>query len=365
MRVLRVSWCRYRVPLRTPLPTARGQVRAREGLLLRLETEGGLWGLGEAAPGPWQGPEVEALARALAGATPRLRGLALEDVVDVSQWLPPPLAFALETAALDALARTRGLPLARLLSPEARDAVALNALISVEDPRECARQARQATSQGYRCLKLKVGALPLEQDVQRLRAVREAVGPDVDLRADANGAWQGVAEAARAIAALAPLGLQYVEQPLTPGRWADMARLRREAGVPIAADEDVTGPEAARALLEAAAADVLVLKPSTLGGLGPALVCARLCQEAGARAVVTTALETAIGTAACLHLAAALPSPPLAAGLAALSLLADDLAGGALVPRGGCLALPSAPGLGLVPAEDALSRYASPWTGTG
>jgi o-succinylbenzoate synthase len=365
MKVVRVSWCRYCVPLRSPLRTARGETRLREGLILRLEAEGGLRGTGEAAPDPQRGTEVGALASVLADVAPRLMGLDLEGVLDTAAGLPPPLAFALETAALDVVAQSRGLPLARLLSPTSRPHVAVNALVTGTEPQECARQAREAVSLGYRCLKVKVGALPWRLDLQRLAAVREAAGPDVALRVDANGAWQGVAEAARSIAALASLGLQYVEQPLPPGRWAEMARLRREAGVPIAADEDVSGLDVARALLELGAADVLVLKPSAMGGLGAALTCAALCQRVGAAAVVTTALETAIGTAACLHLAAALPGPPLAAGLATVALLSDDLAGGALVPRDGRLALPSAPGLGLVPDGDALVRCASPWEGVG
>lgn len=365
MRVLRISWCRYRVPLRVPLRTARGEMALREGLLVRLEAEGGLQGLGEAAPVPWHGPGVEELASALAAVARRLEGSELDAVADAAAKLPSPLAFALETAGLDAAARARGVPLARLLSSEARDAATVNALVSAEDPWDCFRQAREAAAQGYRCLKIKVGALPLERDVQRVRAVREATGPEMALRADANGAWQRIEEAARAIAALSPFDLQYIEQPLPPGRWADMARLRREAGVPIAADEDVTDLDAARALLEAGAADVLVLKPSALGGLGRSLACARLCRRMGAKAVVTTALETAIGTAACLHLACALPGPPLAAGLGTLTLLADDLAGGALTMGSGYMGLPQAPGLGLAPAVDALARYATPWTDAG
>ncbi|MDW8009916.1 MAG: o-succinylbenzoate synthase, partial [Chloroflexota bacterium] len=98
MRVLRISWCRYRVPLRVPLRTARGEMALREGLLVRLEAEGGLQGLGEAAPVPWHGPGVEELASALAAVAPCLEGSELDAVADAAAKLPSPLAFALETA---------------------------------------------------------------------------------------------------------------------------------------------------------------------------------------------------------------------------------------------------------------------------
>ncbi len=360
MKVAEVAVCRYSVPLRTALLTARGEMRVREGLLVRLLTADGAMGYGEAAPHPHHPGGVRPLLDALKAFVPRLQGMPLADVPFAVSRLPSPLAFALETAALDALARVRGVPLAHLLAHHARDAVPVSALVAAEAPCQCAHQAAEAMAQGFRCLKLKVGALPLERDVARLRAVREATGGQMALRLDANGAWSPK-EASRAIAALAPFGLEYVEQPLPPGQWRKMARLRRQTGVAIAADEDVTGPEAARALLEAGAADVLVLKPGVVGGLGKALQCARLCQEAGARAVVTTTLETAIGTAAALHLAAVLPWG-LAAGLGALALLTDDLGGGGLKPRNGLLHLASTPGLGIGPDGDALARHSEGWT---
>jgi len=360
VKVATVAVCRYSVPLRTPLLTARGPVRAREGLLVRLLTDEGVVGHGEAAPHPHDRRGVRSLLDALGALAPVLRAMPLADVPSAASRLPPPLAFALETAALDALARAQGVPLASLLADDVRQAVTVNALVAARDPCQCARQAAEAVAQGFRCLKLKVGALPLERDVARLRAVREAVGDRAALRLDANGAWSPQ-EAAQALAALAPFGLEYVEQPLPPGRWREMARLRRDSGVAIAADEDVTGPEAISALLEAGAADVLVLKPAVVGGLGRALECVRLCRRAGARAVVTTTLETAIGTAAALHLAAVLPWG-LAAGLGALALLAGDLASGRLQPRDGLLHLPAAPGLGVEPDADDLARHCDGWT---
>lgn len=359
MKIVRLSWSTFRLPLRAPFPTAGGTMTHREGLVLRLTGEGGIVGLGEASPHPALGPgalaEVEAALERLA---PRLLGAELERLeVAPGPQVPPALACALDTAALDALARAGRVPLARLLSDRRRGAVPVNATIAAETDAEAACQAAAARDAGFACVKLKVGmGRSLREERRRVAAVREALGPAVRLRLDANGAWDRK-QAIRTIRALRGFDLELVEQPLPAGDPEGMAWVRSRVGVPIAADEDVTGPAAAGRLLEAAAADFLVVKPMVVGGLRPALRIAGMAMAAGAHVIVTTTVDAGIGTAAALHLAAALPAGGPACGLATGSLLAADIVARPLAPEGGRLALPEGPGLGLELDEGALARY--------
>jgi L-alanine-DL-glutamate epimerase-like enolase superfamily enzyme len=214
--------------------------------------------------------------------------------------------------------------------------VQVSALLSAPNMPGLAREARRAADDGFRTLKLKVG---LDGDFARAAVVRDAVGSGVRLRVDANGAWPSADEALRQLHALAPLGIELCEQP------TDELLGLRASPVPIAADELVArDPETA---LERA--DIVVLKPMALGGIGPALRIGREALKRGRQVVVTTLLDGAIGRAGAAHLAAALLShgPQPAAGLATGRLLASDLCPDLLAPVGGVVRIPDVAGLGL------------------
>ena len=164
-------------------------------------------------------------------------------------------------------------------------------------------------------------------DMARVAAVRSGLGPRGRIRIDANGAWT-VPEAAVRIRKLAELDLEYVEQPVAT--LDEMVRLRRRVDVPLAADEGVRladDPTRIEGLTEAA--DVVVLKVQPLGGVWPAL---RVAQTCGLPVVVSSALETSVGMAAGVALAAALPDLPYACGLGTIGLLAGDVVAEPLVP---------------------------------
>ena len=142
------------------------------------------------------------------------------------------------------------------------DEVPINAALP-RLPREgLVTAAQAAVAEGYGTLKLKVGGIPIDEDVARVRAVRDTVGRDVRLRIDANRAWSEV-DAVKALRALEDVGLEYCEEPVSDPE--SMARVKNAVRVPIAADESVVDLDSARRLLESGAADVLVLKPMALG----------------------------------------------------------------------------------------------------
>ena len=167
-----------------------------------------------------------------------------------------------------------------------------------------------ARSTGFPAVKVKVGRTDPRDDVDLVAAVRDAVGPAVALRVDANGAWD-IETAEAMIGRLARFDLELVEQPVAA--LDDLARLRRRVDVPVAADESVRSIGDARCLATLEAADLIVLKVQPLGGVRTAL---RVAETAGVPALVTSMRETSVGIAAGLALAAALPELPYACGLA-------------------------------------------------
>jgi L-alanine-DL-glutamate epimerase-like enolase superfamily enzyme len=192
---------------------------------------------------------------------------------------------------------------------------------------------------------VKVGARDADADAERLRAARDAA-PDAELRADANGAWDRETAAAMFDVA-AELDVRYVEQPLPADDLSGHAALRGRA-VGVAVDETLSD-HSVQAVLDAGAADVLVLKPMALGGPDLTLSAARTAREAGVDAVVTTTIDGVVARLGALHVASAIPDVP-ACGLATGSLLTEDLAPDPAPVRDGRMPVPDGPGL----AGDAL-----------
>ncbi len=286
----------YALPFPTPFASAAARVPVRRGWWLRLTDAEGRRGTGDAAPWPGFGAGRGRVAAGLQRALGMLRKRRFADLAALDAWLeeaalPGPAAYACELAVLDLLARERGTSVAGLLASEPRAAVPGHALVQGAD------SARAAVARGARWLKLK--ALPgPEATVRRLAAVRAAVGPEVRLRLDCNGAWS-LDGARRVQGALADLRLDWWEQPVA--RLAELAALR--GPVPIAADESLLS-ESPEAVCEAV--DGVVLKPMFLGGLLAARRWYVRARSRGLRVLLTHALESPVGRAGTLALAASL-----------------------------------------------------------
>ena len=358
MKVIGLTWTAFRLPFREAFHTAGGSLTQRQGLLLRLATDAGFEGLGEASPHPALGPlALRDVQEALERLGPRLLETEVADIESLNVDIPPALACALDVAACDALARARGIGIARLLSEQLQPTVPVNALIGAETVAQAAFEAAAARRNGFRCVKLKVGtAMTPTAEAERVAAVRRALGPHIELRLDANGAW-GPEQAIVTIRALAGFDLELIEQPVAAADLDGLARLRAAVNVPIAADEAVASLEAARRVLEADATDVLVVKPMVVGGLRPARRIIELAAAAGAEAIVTTTIDSGVGTAAALHLAATLPPGSRACGLATGTLLAGDLVRNPPLTRAGEMDLPDGPGLGVDLDNELLARF--------
>ena len=366
MKVDRLAWTPYCIPFRQPFATAHGIQSERRGILLHLHTDSGLTGLGEAAPVPGNPAEAWSdVGRLIEAVSPRLPGRRVHEAAQVPESLgqlhPAALAAVrcgLDTAVCDVLARADAVPLAVWLHRRASESVPVNATIALDDAASAADAAARARAAGFACVKLKVGmAAGIQAECQRVAAVREAMGTGMKLRLDANGAW-GVERAIRTIQALEAYGIELVEQPVTCGDIEALGRVRAAVPMPIAADEDVTSVAAAERVLRAGAAQVLVIKPMVVGGLRPARAIIERAHGYGVSCIVTTTLDTGIGTAAALHLAATLPAPVRACGLATGGLLTADLLTTPLTVRGGRMQRPDGTGLGVRLDEQAVQRHA-------
>ena len=334
----------FALDLAEPLSTADGAIDERRGFLVGVERSADdetVRGVGEATPLPGWTEGYEACEAALHD--PPLNWKGVDGPLEDARPVAPAARHGYRLAVLDAEARANEQSLAALLAaqggfgaPEA--SVPVNATVGDGTVEETITAARHAVDAGFDCLKLKVGARSLDADLKRVRAVREAV--DATVRLDANGAWDRE-KAAEAVDALAPLGIEYVEQPLPSTDLDGLADLRGR-GVEIAVDESLCAVGVGT-VLDADAADVAILKPMALGGPDAAVDAAAQLIEAAVDPVVTTTIDGAVARAAAVHVAAAVPGKR-ACGLATGGLLASDLGADPVPVVDGEIAVPDGPG---------------------
>jgi len=235
-----------------------------------------------------------------------------------------------------------------------RDAIPVNATVPAVPAGEVAGVLRRYD--GCTTAKVKVAerGQRLQDDVDRVAEVRDAMGPGAQIRVDANGGWT-VPEAVTALRRLAAFGLEYAEQPCAGVE--ELASLRvalahNGIDVLVAADESIRRASDPMRVVREEAADVIVVKAAPLGGVRCAL---SIAQECGLPTVVSSALDTSVGIRAGLALAAALPRLPFACGLSTLELMAGDVSDDSLVPRAGSIAVRQ-----LTVEPDLLDRWQAP-----
>ncbi|ARS91531.1 mandelate racemase/muconate lactonizing enzyme family protein [Natrarchaeobaculum aegyptiacum] len=354
---LRLEHRSFSLPLERPLETASGSIEHRDGFLVRVFDENAaesnrgevsadserVIGYGEATPlagfTESRADCEAALERASDALPPSGPEAALEEVDQ-----QPAARHAVTLALADWHASTSATPLYRYLGRGPMVArIPVNATVGDADPATTAADARTAADRGFETCKVKVGARSIEADVERLRQVRDAVGPNVELRVDANGAWT-YDEALRAIEAFADLDVALVEQPLPPGALEGHAALRGH-GVGIALDEGLLEHDLDD-VCTAGAADAIVLKPMALGGIDVARRMAAWVSELGIEAIVTTTIDGVVARTGAVHLAAAIPNVA-PSGLATADRLAADLARDPVLLEKGAAVVPQTKGLGV------------------
>ncbi len=354
MRITRIEIGLLRVPLKVPFRTALRTVKRVEDVVVFVHGEDGLCGHGEAPPtavitGDTHGSIIAAIRHHL---TPALLGEDVSDVARLSQRIQaavpgnPSAKAAMDIAVHDLWAQHRGAPLYRLLGGD-DPVIHTDLTISVGDVDAMVVASVDAVAAGFRALKVKLGK-DSRLDIDRVLAIRAAVGEGIALRLDANQAWT-VAQTIEVLRALESAGVQpeCVEQPV-PAHDIDGLRQVTEAiDTPVIADEAVFGPEQALAIIQRRAADIINIKLMKAGGVSPALRIADIAAEYGMECMVGCMLESSISVAAAAHVVAARRSVVTSVDLDGPSLCRYNPVDGGATFTGPVITLSDAPGLGI------------------
>lgn len=373
MRVASVEAVPVSVPVETAYETSLSLstegTDSYDHVLVRVETDGGVTGVGEVAPlASWPHGLTQAAVTDLVSGTlaPLVEGARLDRIPRVVDRLerelsgePFPLC-GVDVALYDALGKCRDLPVYDLLGGPAGDAptVDLHYSIGIKSPDAMREEARSAREAGFADFKVKVGGPTFEREREAVGALAEAV-PDARVRVDANQGWS-VPEALQRVPRLddAADGLVLVEQPVPYDDVRGLARVREAVRPPILADEACFSPRDVAALARQGACDVVNVKLAKTGGLARARDVATVADAHGMPCFMGSMLELGPGTAANAHFAAGCPAITYPTG--ALNVHAEDT----LVsereewtPDGDEFELPDAPGLGVTLDDEAVERY--------
>jgi len=369
MKLAELRVVRADIPVRRPHKMSFTTLETVNFVFVRAETSDRLVGWGEAAclGGPtWSEESAESVAATIERyLAPWLVGRDPIDVEALRLEMARRVqgnAFAraaVEMALWDLAGRSLGVPVYRLLGGRVRDRVPLSWSLAVADPQAEVAEARERIALGHRIFKIKTGAAPLPDDVERVRRLRAAVGPAVSLRVDANQGWDRPT-ALQAVRALEPCALDFVEQPVPRWDLEGLAFVAERAPMPIMADEACCTDHDALALARRGAVSIVSLKLTKSGGLLGSLAIARIAAAAGMGCYVGCMIETSLGTAAYLHLALAAAPVTWGCELFGPLLLAGDVTRRPVQYADGCILGLDGPGWGVDVDEAALARWSPP-----
>lgn len=295
--------------------SALGKHEVSDYLLVRVVTEAGMIGVGEATVTPcWSGETVwgaqalirDVLSPVLVGIDP-LDTAELDsrmDAVAVDNWFAK---SAIEMAAWDIAGQVHKKTVYQLLGGACRSlSVRSRFSLGAYAPELAAQRAAERVAVGFETIKIKVGTDP-EQDIARVRAVRQAVGSKISLTVDANGGWN-FSQALHCLTQLESCQIEIVEQPLPRRNFSQLKQLRKQTGCRILADESCFDEVEARELIEQGCCDALTIYPGKNGGIGKARRIAMLAAEYGIPCTIGSNLEWDVATAAMMHLIVATPN---------------------------------------------------------
>lgn len=344
---------------------AFGGRRGMVSVLLEVDTDEGLVGIGEAAAYP-TADIVLAVIRSIEPLVIGENAYAIERLMKrisiVGTWhhvkATSPGIAAVEMACWDLVGKACGQPLVNLFGGPVRDRVDYFYYLSRKTPAEVAQDARRGVDAGFRTLYLKVGSDDPREDIARVEAIRDAAGPEALIRVDANEAWSSAA-AIRIVREMERFGLELVEQPVSGRNLAEMAYVRGQIATPLLANEASWTRYDQLDVIRNNAADVISVDNQMDGGLLNLKRSAGLCEAAGLPVLKHSLGELGVAMYASLHVLASTPNF-IYANQGYGSFLADDIIVGAspLPYVDGCLTVPDRPGIGVDLDEERVARYA-------
>jgi len=349
LRVKDVEIYLFDLPLTSPFRIAIGEMRAANDILVRVVTDQGIVGIGEACPFPPITGETQATNAAaartirdmLVGRDPLAVDGLIREIGPIVHANPSAVA-AYDMALYDILGQVAGLPLFRLLGGD-KSQFETDITTGLDTPEAMAAETKGYADAGYKTLKAKVGRDP-DTDVARIRAIREAIGYDLNLRIDANQGWS-VPQAIEALRKMEKYRVQLVEQPVAASDVDGLKAVRAASPIPVMADEACFLPADAVRLVRAEACDYFNIKLMKAGGILNAVRIAHVAGAANIPCMVGCMLESKLGLTAAAHLVAS-QSNIIYADLDGNTEHAVDPVRGGITVRKGIITMPETPGLG-------------------
>lgn len=367
MKITGLTCLRVNIPYRKPFVISGGPSAEGEHVLVAVHSDEGIIGYGESAPmvsysGETQSDTFHALTEYLGKAIEGMDPFDFEQIHSVMNRVLPEHYFAksaIDIALYDLIGKKLKVPVYQLLGGKVRDRVDIIGVIGIGTIDEMIAEAAEYARKGIKTIKLKVGNNP-KQDVEVVREVRGAVGPQILIRVDANQGYD-VSTAIRTIRKMEPYDLELVEQPVKKWDLHGMAAVTAAVDVPIEADESMFILQDAMNIIKHRAADIINIKILKPGGLYPSKKVAAICEGAGITCLVGSMVEYGIGSVAGLHFAASTPVVRHACELVGPSLfrydiLQEDYSLNSFVD--GQMIVPDGPGLGVTLKEEFANRLA-------
>ena len=363
--IVKIEIIPIELPLIEPFIISYGTSAKVESVLVRLTDRAGTIGWGEGTPDQTvtgETPETvlrelsEIAGSALLGFDARRRDLA---TAELERLLPtsPTARCAIDIALHDLAGRTAGIPLWALLGGS-KSTLQISRVVSMRAPEQMAADALRHVADGFTTVKLKVGQRDdIATDIERVRQVRAAVGPDIGIKIDVNQGWvdaDTAIEGMRAVRAFAP---DYIEQPVDQHDLEGLAKARKQSGVRTMVDEACHGPADMLRVVQLEAADLVNIKLMKTGGLYAALAVDAIARTAGIGAQIGTMVESSIASAAGLHFAAARGNVQTVE-MGGPIMLAEDIGPVRKWYDGRTITVPDASGLGIEIEMAQVRRYA-------
>ena len=353
MKILSVEVEPLDLKLQTALTVAYGSYPVLEYALLKIHTDNGLIGLGEASPDPEvTGETQQSIIAALKKAGEFLKGkdpFSIEEIIRLClDQIPqdPAAIAAVDMALYDLQGKALNVPVFQLLGGRTRPGIGLYPVIPMDEPEVMAGFAKKFTDMGADTLKVKLGSDPFT-DLMRVKEIERAAGRDVKLRLDINQGWKDASSAIEAIKLLEAYNIEWIEQPVKASDIAGMAAVTAAVEIPIMADESAHNSGDIIRIACEKAADIINIKLMKCGGIYRAAEMLAVAEAAGLRCILGSMGESSIGSAAGLHFAVA-KSGITAAELIGPAFILNDPAVGYSLDPATFSAVPSdAPGLGV------------------
>ncbi len=351
MKITDVKTCKYNLELVEPFSIALGTLEKAENVLVKIVTDNGLVGIGEAAPTPFVTYETPGsiitliekhFKKLLIGEDPRNTELLITKMDQVIKGNSCAKS-AIDIALFDLVGQIYETPLFQVLGGS-KNSFTSDCTISIGEPEEVEKKARTIINQGYSILKIKVG-LDEEKELSGIKRLRDSLDPGIRIRLDANQGWNPK-QALSIIEKVEKFDIELIEQPVPKEDFSGLAFIRARTNIPIMADESLFSPQDALRLVQMEAADLFNIKLMKSGGLLKAKKIAAIGEAAGINCIVGCMMESRVALTAAAHLVASTPNIT-GADLDAQNALRTDPVVGGVDFKGGPIPLPLSPGLGI------------------